>query len=157
MQTDAMLKVSPRIPHVWVDSDTGVLGLQNHDEKTTLTQMVQDGYVAISGSQYVPQQSTTTLNAFEAPTRFQTGRATVSLPRLKHQIERKLDSLDDEQLLNLMTDQATFMQELQAWLKETDVAKQHVQVHTEKVQAAQSNKDLMAVRICSVVLFIVYV
>eukprot|EP00892_Ulva_mutabilis_P002416 jgi/Ulvmu1/12175/UM085_0039.1 len=142
--TNAVLKVTPVIPHVWVDSDTGVLEIQNHTEKTSLKQMVLDGYVAISGSQYVPQGSTTRPGSSKPTARHNPGREAVAWQSLKGQIERKLQSMDDEQLFKLVTDQSAFMQELQSWVKETGAAKQYFQVHKEKVQAAQSNKDLMA-------------
>lgn len=137
--------MSPAIPHLWVDSETGVLAIQDHARKMTLKQMVLDGYVAISGSQYVSQQRTNEPTPPRPNPRFESGGDTSSWESLRIQIQGKLNGMEDEELCTLITDQAAFAQELQTWLKETLSGKQYIQAHKDNLQAAQSNKDLMAV------------
>lgn len=138
LQTSAVIKVSPAIPHLWVNSETGVLAIEDHARKLTLKQMVLDGYEAISGSRYVPQQT--------PPVPPTPNPSFPSWQSLKIQIEGKLSGMSDEELCLLMTDQAAFAQELHTWSKETGAGKQYIQAHKDSLQAAQSNKDLVAVR-----------
>lgn len=107
--------------------------------------MVLDGYVAISGSQYFPQRSTTRLPPSRSIPQFDVVSGTSSWQRLKIQIEGQLSGMEDEELFRLMTDQAVFAQELHTWLKETGAWKQYIQAHKDSLQTAQSNKDLIAV------------
>ena len=146
VQARAVVKVSPVIPHLWVNSTTGVLQLEAQTQKLTLKQMVLDGHEAISGSQYVPQQDPIARHVpSRPPPQVHSGQGTGSWQSLTAQIETKLGGMGDEELFRLMTDPAAYSQELHSWLKEISTGKQYSQAHKDCLQAAQSNKDLIAV------------
>jgi hypothetical protein len=134
------MRVSPTFEHIWVDQSTGVFHPGESSQQKTLKQLMLDGYEALSGTRYVPQTAA-------RPLRSSAGQ---SMPytssQIKDRIQSHLRSMDNEEIFKLLTDSQAFNQELQSWLRETEAGKTHRQVHKALLQAAQSSKDLAAVR-----------
>jgi hypothetical protein len=142
LQSDAELRVSPTFEHIWVDQSTGVFHPGESSHHKPLKLLMLDGYEALSGTRYVPQTAA-------HPSRNSAG-SSLSMPvtssQIKGRIQSHLNSLDNEELLKLLTDSQAFNHELQLWLRETEAGKKHSQVHKVLLQAAQATKDLVAVR-----------
>ena len=150
MQSNAEIVVSPIIQHFWVNQSTGVFDPGENNSHKVLKHLMLDAYEALSGTRYVPQSSGMASGAAHTGgTQHSTGPShstPVASSQLQGRIQSKLQSLDNEELFKLLTDSQAFNSELQSWLRETEAGKQHAQVHKTLLQAAQSSKDLLAVR-----------
>ena len=150
MQSDVEISVSPIIQHFWVNQSTGVFDPGENSSHKVLKQLMLDGYEALSGTCYVPQSAGMPSGGMHtggrqhaaAPAR----SPAITSSQIQGRIQSKLQSLDNEELFKLLTDSQAFHSELQSWLRDTEAGKKHSKVHKELLQAAQSSKDLVAVR-----------
>jgi hypothetical protein len=158
VQSDAELRVSPIIQHFWVNQSTGVFDPGESSSHNSLKQLMLDGYEALSGTRYVPQSSAMPIRPSGLRPASSSHSTSMTSSQLHSRIQSKLQSLDNEELFKLVTDSQAFNAELQSWLRETEAGKKHMQVYKALLQAAQSSKDLVAVRsystrmcLCSIV------
>lgn len=147
VQSDAELRVTPIIQHFWVDQSTGVFDSGDSSSHKALKQLVLDGYEALSGTRYVPQSAAMPSGSTQAGRHPGTSHSIAPASSLiQSRAQSKLQSLDNEELFKLLTDSQAFSCELQSWLRETEAGKKHALAHKALLQAAQSSKDLVAVR-----------
>jgi hypothetical protein len=150
LQGKSTLRVSPKIQHFWVDQSTGILDQGGGGTASTLKEIMMNGYEALSGTGYVPARTAAApaspfLSMSASGASYSGHLSGHVLNALEGRIREKLETLENEELCALITDEKLFMDELQIWLAETDSGQMLAKMQRDLVRVAQTNKDLKAV------------